>query len=197
LNICLDMRRLALIAFGVALVSAGLAQTPGHVPEPAGLWQGPMHGYTPNTVEGAKVIDTAALANLLADKEPLLLDVALADKKPPSMSPATPWMPAHRSIPGAIWMPGAGGGGLDPKFSDAFRDRLGDLTGGDLAYPIVTFCHPDCWGSWNAAKRLARLGYSRVYWYPEGIEGWQVDHDSATVKADPTWAAADPADQPQ
>ena len=37
----------------------------------------------------------------------------------------------------------------------------------------MIFCHPDCWGSWNAAKRAIRYGYSGVHWYEEGIEGWQ------------------------
>ena len=27
--------------------------------------------------------------------------------------------------------------------------------------------------SWNAAKRLAALGYTAVYWYPEGTTGWE------------------------
>jgi PQQ-dependent catabolism-associated CXXCW motif protein len=191
------MRHFTAIAFGLALIAAAPADSPGHVPEPAGLWQGPMHGYTPNTVEGASVLDTAALTRLLAEKKPVLIDVALADKKPPSMSDSTPWMPAHRSIPGAVWMPGAGGGSSDAPFADAFARRIADLTGGDLSRPIVTFCHPECWGSWNAAKRLVGLGYKEVYWYPEGLEGWQAERDPATVKADPVWAEADPADQPR
>ncbi len=121
------MRHFTAIAFGLALIAAAPADSPGHVPEPAGLWQGPMHGYTPNTVEGASVLDTAALTRLLAEKKPVLIDVALADKKPPSMSDSTPWMPAHRSIPGAVWMPGAGGGSSDAPFVDAFARRIADL----------------------------------------------------------------------
>ena len=28
--------------------------------------------------------------------------------------------------------------------------------------------------SWNAAKRAAtELGYTDVYWYPEGVQGWK------------------------
>jgi rhodanese-related sulfurtransferase len=27
--------------------------------------------------------------------------------------------------------------------------------------------------SWNLAKRLAALGYTRVYWYPDGTTGWE------------------------
>jgi rhodanese-related sulfurtransferase len=26
--------------------------------------------------------------------------------------------------------------------------------------------------SWNAARRAAEWGYSRVHWYPEGTTGW-------------------------
>jgi rhodanese-related sulfurtransferase len=27
--------------------------------------------------------------------------------------------------------------------------------------------------SWNAAKRAAQYGYSQVYWYPDGSDGWE------------------------
>ncbi len=174
-----------------------IAATPGHVPEPEGLWQGPTHGYTPNTVKGATVVDTTALAQLIADERPVLIDVGPADKKPPSMASDAPWMPAHRSVPGAVWMPGAGSGVDDRQFAEAFASRMAALTGGDFERPVVTFCHPECWGSWNAAKRIAGLGYKHVYWYPEGFEGWQTEHESVTIKADPVWALAAPADQPE
>ena len=26
--------------------------------------------------------------------------------------------------------------------------------------------------SWNAAKRAASWGYKQIYWYPDGIDGW-------------------------
>lgn len=172
-------------ALGLGLIAA----TPGKVPEPPGLWQGPMRGYTPNTVQGATVIDAAALAKLIDGGRPVLIDVALADRKPPAMAPNAPWLPLHRSIPGAIWMPGAGDGSGDPQFIEAFKARIAALTGGDLGRPIVTFCHPECWGSWNTAKRLAGLGYTHVYWFPEGVEGWQTDHETMPVKADAAWAA--------
>ncbi len=187
------IRRLAAIALGLALIAA----TPGQVPEPDGLWQGPMRGYTPNAVKGASVLDTAALAKLLDAERPVLLDVALADVKPPSMAPGTPWLPLHRSIPGAVWLPGAGSGADDPQFSERFKSRVAALTGGDPGRAVVTFCHPECWGSWNAAKRLVGLGYAHVYWYPDGVEGWQADHEAAAVEADPAWAAENPPDKMQ
>jgi PQQ-dependent catabolism-associated CXXCW motif protein len=179
-------RTFAAIVFGLLLIAA----SPGNVPEPDGLWQGPMGGYTPNTVKGGSVLDTAALATVIAETNPVLLDVGPADRKPPSMSPLAVWLPAHRSIPGAVWMPGAGDGTSDPAFAAVFQSRIAELTGGDPGRPVVTFCHPDCWGSWNAAIRLVGLGYVHVYWYPDGLEGWQIDHELANVKADPGWAAA-------
>jgi PQQ-dependent catabolism-associated CXXCW motif protein len=186
------MGRLLLSAAMLLLFAAGTgnADSPGHVPEPAGLWQGALHGYTPNTVAGATVVDTAQLEKLVSNKAPVMIDVADADKKPASMPATALWMPAHRSIPGAVWLPGAGSGTSDPAFVEAFKSRIADLTGGDKAKTIVAFCHPDCWGSWNAAKRLAQLGYSAVYWYPEGMEGWQAVHDTNFVKADPGWTAS-------
>jgi PQQ-dependent catabolism-associated CXXCW motif protein len=187
------LRPLAAIAFGLLLIAA----TPGQVPEPEGFWEGPMRGYTPNTVKGALVIDTTALAALIAEAKPVLLDVAPADQKPPAMAPGAPWLPVHRSIPGAVWLPGAGGGRSDAAFGAAFKDRIAELMDGDLDRAVVAFCHPECWGSWNAAKRLGGLGYLRVYWYPDGIEGWQEDHELAAVKPDPAWAAANPSDRTQ
>ena len=187
------MRLLPLLAAAAFLLGA----TPGQVPEPAGLWQGPLHGYTPDTVAGASVIDTAGMTKMLADGHPILVDVAEADHRPDTMAKTTLWMPSHRSVPGAIWLPGAGSGSADPSFAAAFTAKLAALTGEDKAKPIVTFCHPDCWGSWNAAKRLAELGYAHVFWYPEGMEGWQAEHDTVVIKADAGWNVPAPKDRTQ
>ena len=52
--------------------------------------------------------------------------------------------------------------------------ELAKLTGGDKNRPVVFYCDANCWMSWNAAKRaLVELGYTSVYWYPEGVQGWQ------------------------
>jgi rhodanese-related sulfurtransferase len=26
--------------------------------------------------------------------------------------------------------------------------------------------------SWNVAKRAIEHGYTRIYWYPDGVDGW-------------------------
>ena len=184
-------------AASMAFAEVPSAVAPGHVAEPTGLYQGAMHGYTPNTVSGGRVIDTAALAELIEAQHPVLLDVAEKDRKPPTMGKDTPWLPIHRSIPGAIFLEGGGKGTNDIAYAEAFKTRVAALTGGDRAKPIVTFCHPDCWGSYNAAKRLVGLGYTDVLWYRDGVEGWQAGHVTRTVKPDRDWVASVPPDATQ
>lgn len=195
-------RALSAVAATVVFASTAYAEVPsavapGHVREPSGLYQGALHGYTPNTVKGGTVLDTAALAKLIEAKQPVLLDVAEKDRKPPSMGKDMLWLPTHRSIEGAVFLEGAGKGTDDSAYGDAFRTRVAALTDNDKAKPIVTFCHPDCWGSYNAAKRLVGLGYTRVYWYRDGVEGWQTDHDTRVVKPDAAWLASLPKEATQ
>ena len=180
-----------------ALAEVPSAVAPGHVPEPQSLYMGAMHGYTPNTIKGGAVVDTAALAGMIESAHPLLLDVAEKDRKPPSMGAGMVWAPTHRTIPGAVFLQGGGNGTDDKAYADAFKIRAAALTGGDLAKPIVTFCHPDCWGSYNAARRLVGLGYTHVLWYRDGVEGWQAGHDTKGVKPDPSWVASLPKELTQ
>jgi PQQ-dependent catabolism-associated CXXCW motif protein len=191
------VRALARAALGAlalgALAAATPADSPINVPEPDGLWTGPQRGYTPATLEGATVIDGRRLAAMLPDR-PLLLDVVLADRKPANFPSDRPWLPTHRSIPGAVWMPGAGVAPLSPEREALFFERVEALTGGDKGRAIVTFCRPECWGSWNAGRRLVLRGYTNVHWFPEGVEGWQDDHETAVVKPDPAWAALPPVE---
>lgn len=188
------MRARRLLRGGAALAAAGLlaaaapADSPLNVPEPDGLHEGVQQGYTPKTLRGAVVLDSAGLDALLA-KAPVLIDVAPADRKPAGFPADRPWLPAHRSIPGAAWMPDAGAAPLESAREALFLKRVAALTGGDKAKPVVTFCRPDCWGSWNAAKRLVLQGYTGVHWFPDGIEGWQEQHDTAVVRRDSAWAA--------
>lgn len=179
---------IAAMAFPQAVSIAAAADA---VAEPEGLWTGPMHGDTPATLTGATVLDLAALDALMAQK-PILLDVGPADKKPDDFPKDGLWLPTHRSMPGAVWMPGSGAASLDEKQEAAFFSRIDELTGSDKARPIVTFCKPQCWGSWNAGKRLVVKGYTQVGWFPAGIDGWQEKHETAVVEPEAGWAAAPP-----
>ncbi|QXQ07927.1 hypothetical protein KX816_08035 [Sphingosinicellaceae bacterium] len=176
------LRRIGFAVAAALLIAAS--------PEPPELWMGAMHGETPTTLTGATVLDLAALDQLVATAKPVLVDLSKADVRPAGMAPEMPWLPQHRSIPGAAWLPGAGIGDIGPEREALFVQRIAALTGGDKARPIVSFCHPDCWASWNAGKRLVRLGYTKVYWFPQGIDGWEKSHDTAVVAADAAWVGA-------
>lgn len=142
------------------------------VPEPSGLWPGPMHSTTPASLAGATVVDARRLMDIVKNDRPALIDVSNLDRRPPGLRPDAVWSPIHRSLPAASWWPGAGEGTSEAAFADRFAAQAEKLTGGDKSKPVVTFCHPNRWGSWNAGKRLVALGYTRVYWFPGGSEGW-------------------------
>ncbi len=72
------------------------------------------------------------------------------------------------SIPGAIWLPETGRGTLAEGIAGYLEGRLAEHGAGQ---PIVVFCNADCWMSWNAAQRVAALGYA-TWWWPLGIHGW-------------------------
>ncbi len=146
-----------------------------------------MHGETPGSLTGGTVVQTDAVAQLKDSIHPIFLDVAELDKKPTESSNSALFTPTHLSIRGAVWLPGAGSGTADPAFAQAFEARVLALTAANLDQPIVVFCHPRCWDGWNAAKRLAGLGYRHVFWYPQGVEGWQTMYATEMVKADAGW----------
>ena len=153
------------------LVAAMLA---AGVPEPSGYWTGPNQGETPASVTGATVIHTGQLSALIKKEKPVLIDVSPAPPPPPDLPPGTVFMaPVHRDIPGSIWLQEAGKGDLSPEAEASFRTALDQLTHGNKKRVVVLYCHPRCWLSWNATKRAVSLGYQHVYWYPDGIEGWQ------------------------
>ena len=117
---------------------------------------------TPLVVPGARTLSTAELRRQLQaplEERPLLFDV-LSD--------------AHQSLPGAMWLPGAGlGSGFDDTIQARLAAFLQFITGGKADRELVFFCSgPRCWLSYNAALRAVRLGYTRVRWYRGGIEAW-------------------------
>jgi PQQ-dependent catabolism-associated CXXCW motif protein len=153
---------LAALAAPVAAQVGGENQDFG-VPPTAALKIGEHASPTPLEVPGARSVATAELRQLLrapAGERPLLFDVISEER--------------HVSLPGAVWLPGAG---LGESFEDEIQTRLsrtlGEGTGGDRARPMVFFCaNARCWLSYNAALRAVRLGYTNVRWYRGGIEAW-------------------------
>ncbi|WP_425038279.1 rhodanese-like domain-containing protein [Primorskyibacter sp. S187A] len=76
----------------------------------------------------------------------------------------------HESLPGALWLPEVGRGRLTEEMQAYLARNLeAHLSDGR---GVIVFCVADCWMSWNAAQRIAAMGYGAVYWFREGISGW-------------------------
>jgi adenylate cyclase len=131
--------------------------------------------HTPTTAPGATTIRTGKLVNLLARRKPILIDVALDT-----------W---GRSIPNAIGLQGMGhGASFSEGVQNRFRQKIQNLTKGDLSAPIVVFCvNSERFTSYNLALRLVALGYTQAYWYRGGVEAWQVNELPETDLALQDW----------
>jgi len=121
-----------------------------------------LEGPTPTQINGAKTLTTPGLRELMnASPSPVVIDVIGGNQAV--------------SLPGAIWLRGAGlGSDLNDAVQSKFAARLSELTGGDKARPVVFFClSKTCWLSHNAVVRAVVLGYSNVYWYRGGRNAWK------------------------
>ncbi|MBX2813782.1 MAG: hypothetical protein KTR25_18335 [Myxococcales bacterium] len=129
----------------------------------------------PNTLTGATVIHSPSELRELLNTQPdtLLLDVYPAPPRPPELRPGELWLePTRESIRGAIWMANAGFGALNSTIEGLLKKTL-EAKVKQNTQPIVVFCEPNCWHSWNAAKRIRSYGYTSVYWYRSGVEKWR------------------------
>ncbi len=150
-------------------VSAPAASPPVAAPE--GYRMTDYRAPTPAGVPGAVTVDTARARALVAAGEAVPVNVMKLDR---STLPGAPWIVARTApqIPGGVWLPNVGLGALTPELEGYFRSNLEALTGGDRGRGVLFYCLADCWMSWNAAKRAGAMGYTRVYWYRDGIDGW-------------------------
>ena len=155
------------------LVLAAPAWAAPEVSQPDGYRMDDYNAPVPDAVPGGQVITTPALQALVAAHEAVLVDVLPAPRRPPDMRPGVPWLPQpRRDIPGSLWLPEVGRGAIPPDLEAWMQRTLERVTGGDHGRALVFYCRPDCWMSWNAAKRASALGWRRVLWYPDGAEGW-------------------------
>lgn len=158
------------------LVPADLAAAdrPAAVPEPEGYRLDDFRAPVPATLAGATAVTAQELRRMLERGDDLvLIDVLPAPRKPRNLRPDALWLPKkRRNIPGSIWLPNTGYGILPVEEEDYLRQNLLRVTHGDTSRPLVFYCLADCWMSWNAAKRAVSWGYSKIYWYPDGTDGW-------------------------
>jgi PQQ-dependent catabolism-associated CXXCW motif protein len=158
-----------------------IAQT---IPEPDGYRMEHYRGPVPATLTGGTVIGPEDTYAFWQDKTAAFIDVLPQAPKPKGLPEGTIWRDKPRSsIPGAIWLPNVGYGAIADVTADYFRRGLEKVTQGDTTHPVVFFCLEDCWMSWNAARRSIEWGYSNVYWFPEGTDGWALwDYPLERVK---------------
>jgi len=166
-----------MFALGTALVGGAVLfaayATAAPVPEPPSYRMSEYRGPTPATVDGRKGLTTAEAHALWASGKAAFVDVLPRAPKPANLLPGTIWRDKpHSDIPHSIWLPDTGYGALPPETEAYFRRGLELASGGKKDATLVIYCLRNCWMSWNAAKRAKSMGYSQVFWYPEGADGW-------------------------
>ena len=178
-----------LVLFLIALVALPVSYSADGVPEPDGYRLDDYDAPVPSTLRNGFVLESDEVGNFLKDNSVIPIDVVPMQRKPQGLNSTTFWMPPpHHGIPGSIWLPDVGRGRISPELDTAFRSVLDEVTKGDASASVMFYCRPDCWMSWNAARRAIEYGYSSVYWFPEGISGWQNWNDETEVLI-PYWSA--------
>ncbi|MBB5206293.1 PQQ-dependent catabolism-associated CXXCW motif protein [Inhella inkyongensis] len=125
-----------------------------------------IHAPTPtNAPNGAKTINTKDLVLMYRNRgnKPLVLDVL----QNAALS--------RQTLPEAVWLSGAGweAESVNPEIERNLIAAMKQLAP-SKDKPVVTYClNHDCWLSWNAAMRLAKIGYKNVFWYRGGIQSWR------------------------
>ncbi len=161
------MRRF-LVVFGVFWALGAHAE----MAEPEDYHGEPYRGEVPLTLEGAEVVSNEEALELW-EQGVGFVDV-LPHAPKPDLPEGTIWNEKkHFSIPGAIWLPNVGYEKIAKVTSEYFTEGLQKISKDDNTAPLVIFCQAECWMSWNAAKRAMEYGYENIYWYPEGVTGWE------------------------
>ncbi|HYG90648.1 MAG TPA: quinoprotein dehydrogenase-associated putative ABC transporter substrate-binding protein [Azospirillum sp.] len=164
-----------LMQYHVPLIAPDGTLKASALTEPPGYRMDRYRAPTPATLSGASTVTVGELRGLIERSPDVrLIDVMPAPPRPADRPAPAVWAPPpHLSLPGAVWLPNVGYGRLSEEQERYLRTGLETLSKGDHAAKLVIFCEPDCWMSWNAAKRAVEWGYSNVYWYPDGTTRWQ------------------------
>ncbi|HMA16135.1 MAG: quinoprotein dehydrogenase-associated putative ABC transporter substrate-binding protein [Bacteroidota bacterium] len=143
------------------------------VPEPAGYRTENYRAAVPAGLTGARTVDVDGLQALIAKDDVLLVDVMPTQPKPANRPADAIWRePERDTIKGAVWLANLGYGRLSEAEDRAFKEEL-LRRAGSLDRPVVVFCEPDCWMSWNAAKRALGYGFRNIIWFPGGAAAWR------------------------
>ena len=165
-------RAIAGLVLGVFSVANPVARA--EAPEPQGYRTGNYKASTPATSAGGTALDTSTARQLWKDGGAVWIDVLAAPHRPANLPASAVWLPVpRRDIPGSVWLPDVGRGELNANLEAYFRTNLVRITKGRRDTAVVFYCLANCCMSWNAANRSASWGYTRVYWYRDGTDGWE------------------------
>lgn len=174
-----------LLCFSVALFVSVPHPTFADVPQPDGYRLELYDDEVPLGLDGAIRVTAKEVKQLQAAENAVVVDVIPEHRKPDYLPKNQIWIPVpHRGVPGALWLPDVGYGVLSGVTEGYFKRHIETATAGNLDHPIVFYCRINCWMSWNAAKRALTYGYSKVYWFADGIEDWHFEgYDFAVLTA--------------
>ncbi len=168
-----SIRGLLAAAFLSATALCSLPCGAAGVPEPQGYRMSQFRAPVPVALTGGKVVSLDQVRALVEAGEVVLIDVLPRPPKPKGLKQGTIWRPRPRhNIPGSVWLPNTGFGGLSEEIERYFQSNLARLSGGDKERKLLFYCLADCWMSWNAARRAISYGYGNVLWFPEGTDAW-------------------------
>ncbi len=141
----------------------------------------------PSLLTGATLVDAFEVKRLLEEHNALVIDVIPEHRKPDFLPENQIWIPpAHKGVAGSIWLPDIGYGVLSEATEKYFKNNLEKYTDSNKDHPVVFYCRMDCWMSWNAGKRALSYGYTNVYWFSYGIDGWMFeDFERQALTAEP------------
>lgn len=121
-----------------------------------------LHGPTPTSIPGGKLITTDGVLSLYQQSNQNGLIVFHVLGPGPTLPNAQNAAPASQP------------GSFDDQTQQQFGQYLQQVTQGNRGRPLVFYCQStQCWMSYNAALRAIRMGFTQVYWYRGGIEAWQ------------------------
>jgi len=135
------------------------------VPAKATLHDGQMHGPTPNSIPGGRLVTTREIYELVQRTQ--------GDR---STAPRSfDILGGPDRLPGALMaLPAGQPGSFDDAAQREFGQFLQGVMQGRKDLPMIFYCASiQCWMSYNAALRAIRLGYTNVLWYRGGVEAWK------------------------